>query len=148
MGLIEASSRKKRVKFVLYVLIVIMTITDIVLLGRYLINGKNIALLNPKGFIAEQQYSLMMFTIATLMLIAIPSLFTLYFTAWKYRESNTKIHQATKSKHSKYLVFTMWLVPTVIMIVLAVVMWSGTHKLVPQKQISSDKKPLTVQVIS
>lgn len=130
------------------VLVIFLALADLALIVRILLDGKNVALLNPKGFIAEQQYGLMMFTVTMLLIIAIPSLFLLYFTAWKYRESNSKITHAPRAPRGKYFVPIMWLIPTAFMIVIATAMWSNTHRLVPQKQITSNAKPITIQVIS
>jgi len=128
--------------------IFILPVIDFVLLIRYLLRGKNVALFNPKGVIAQQQHTLMMFTLGILLAVAIPTLFVLFYFAWKYRESNTKTKHAPESKHGRSLVLRMWLLPVTIMVVLASVMWPATHKLVPQRAIASGTEPLTIQVIS
>lgn len=129
-------------------LFIFMLVADFVLLIRYIMHGKNIALFNPKGLIAQEQLSLIIFVVAVLLVIAVPALFLLYFTAWKYRESNTKAIHAPNAHHSKFLILSMWLVPTAFVLVLAPVMWSATHRLVPQKSLATDGKPLRIQVIS
>lgn len=139
---------KKSMKAGWLVLIIVMALVDLALFIRYQLQGKNIAILNPKGLIAEQQQELIVFTVAVLLIIAIPSLFLVYFTAWKYRESNPKTPKPSHKRHGKYLVATMWLIPTIVFVVLVSVMWPSTHLLVPQKQITSDVKPMTIQVIS
>ncbi len=42
----------------------------------------------------------------------------------------------------------MWSLPTVIIFGLGVVMWTATHRLIPQRAIASDAKPIVIQVIS
>ncbi len=118
------------------------------LLIAYLLQGKNIALFNPKGFIAHEQFSLFIITIVVLFVITIPVLFLLYFTAWKYRESNFKAVHDPKARQGKWFVFSIWAIPTVFMIILTAVMVPATHKLEPRDAIASDKKPITIQVIS
>lgn len=130
------------------VLLIFLGLIELALLITYLLGGQNVALFNSKGLIAHEQHSLMIFTAAVLLVIAIPSLFLFFFTAWKYRESNTKAIHAPDAHHGKFLVASMWLIPTAFMLVLATVMWSATHRLVPQKMISADTKPITIQVIS
>ena len=139
---------KKRLNPGWIVLIILLGLVDLGLLIRHILHGKNVALFNPKGLIAYEQQGLIIFTAAVLLTIAIPTLFMLYFTAWKYRESNTKAMRAPNSRNSKSLVLTMWLIPTVFMLVLATFMFSATHRLVPQKLIAADAEPLTIQVIS
>lgn len=126
---------------------VVPLITGFVLFINYLLSGKNIALFNPKGLIAYEQYNLMFFTVTVLIAIAVPALFLAFFIAWKYRESNTKATHSTDANQSKFLVIGMWLVPTLIMLVLASAMLPATQRLAPQKAIA-DTKPLTIQVIS
>ncbi|NBU33941.1 cytochrome ubiquinol oxidase subunit II [bacterium] len=131
-----------------WVLVLFLTfLASLSLLLFYLVQGKNIALLHPRGYIAHQQYSLMLFVVAILLIIGIPALVTLYIVAWRYRESNPKTVMS-EHKASKSLVATIWIVPTFFMIVISVVMWPATHKLAPQKSIASENKPLTIQVIS
>lgn len=130
------------------VLIIFLALADFALLLRYLLHGKNIALFNPKGLIASEQLNLIVFTVTVLLVIAIPTLFILFFTAWKYRESNTKTAHAHNARRSKFLVPSMWLIPTAFMLVLATFMWSATHRLIPQQLIEADAKPIRIQVVS
>lgn len=113
-----------------------------------LMQGKNIALFHPKGTIAQQQYELMMFTIIVLLVVAIPVIFIAYSVAYKYRETNPKLKNTTGHSAGKSLDLRIWLLPTAIMLILASVMIPATHKLAPQKAIESDKKSITIQVIS
>ena len=131
-----------------WVVVLFLTfLASLSLLLSYLVKGKNIALLHPRGYIAQQQYSLMLFVVAMLLIIGIPALITLYIVAWRYRETSSKT-VASEHKASKSLVATIWIVPTFFMIVISVIMWPATYKLSPQKSIESNKKPLTIQVIS
>ena len=119
-----------------------------VLLLRFLMQGKNIALFDSGGVIAQQQRSLIIYTVAILLVIAVPAFSLLYFTAWKFRESNTKAKRADHTQRRKLVTACIWLAPITIMLVLAAHMWPATYKLVPQKAIASNAQPLTIQVIS
>lgn len=118
------------------------------LLIATLLRGSNIAQLNPKGMIAHEQLNLSILAIAIMLIIAIPTVFLLYFTAWKYRESNEKATRGPSGRHHKFLDLGMWFIPGMIAVILASIMWPATHKLEPQKAIATDTKPLTIQVIS
>lgn len=128
--------------------ILILPLIGFILLIKYLLHGKNIALFNPKGIIAHEQHSLMMFTVVVLLAIAIPTMCFLFYVAWKYRETSPKAIKAPATTKSKSLFMGIWLLPTAVMIIIASAMWPATHKLAPQKQIASSTKPLTIQVIS
>lgn len=139
---------KKRLNLGWIVLLIFLGLVDLVFVIKYVLQGQNVALFNPKGFVAQQQVSLMVLITTILLTIAIPTLVLFFYTAWKYRESNTKAIHEPNARHGKFLVASMWLVPTLFMLVLATIMWSSTHRLVPQKQIASDTKPIRIQVIS
>ncbi len=113
-----------------------------------LLQGTDIALFNSKGLIAQQERNLMIFAVALLLTISVPILIILYSFAWEYRETNKKTTYDPDINHGKFFVFSMWALPTVFMIVLALVMWPATHKLEPQKTVSADAKPLTIKVIA
>jgi cytochrome o ubiquinol oxidase subunit 2 len=120
------------------------------LLYGVLLHGHNIADLNPKGLIARDQMHLILFSAAWLLAVAVPSVALLYFMAWKYRESNPKAptHDPNMQSGKRFLV-AAWGVPAVFMAVLSVVMWTYTHKWVPQDTIAAaGAKPMTVEVVA
>lgn len=120
----------------------------LILFVALLLQGKDIALTNPAGLIAREQYRAMVVTVGIMLLIAVPSLTAFYFVAWKYRANNAKATYDSNLQHGKLFVLSLWGIPTLFMIVLAIFMWSVTHKYVPQHAIASDEKPLTIQVIA
>lgn len=128
--------------------VVVLGLICLATLIAALMVGKDIVLFNPKGQIAQEQAHLMMFSVAVLLLIAIPTLTLLYFFAWKYRESNTKAKHAPNKRLSKFSAFGLWVIPAVVLLVLASVVLPATHKLDPHKAIATDTKPLTIQVIA
>lgn len=113
-----------------------------------LLKNADIALLNPRGLIAQEEYNLMLLTSAILMLIAVPTLTLFYFFAWKYRETNESAAYEPDVRHGTLFTISVWTIPSVFLVVLAVIMWSATHRLEPQKAIAADTKPLTIQVIA
>lgn len=128
--------------------ILILLLIGFVMLLRYLVRGKNIALFNPQGLIAQQQHSLMMFVVTVLFCLAIPTLTILFFTVWRYRESNPKAKPAPETRRSKYFAVSLWMIPLAALLLLVSVMWPATHRLAPQNAINNGAKPLTIQVIS
>lgn len=114
----------------------------------FLLQGVDVALFNPRGMIAREQHKLMLLTAALLLAIAVPTLAILYFFAWKYRESNLKASHNPQASRGKLFLFSAWAVPSVVMVVLATIMWPATRKLAPEKPIISSVKPLTIQVVA
>ncbi len=126
----------------------ILFVVGLILFVAMILQGKDIALTNPAGLIAREQYRAMVVAVGIMLLIAIPSLTAFYFVAWKYRATNAKAIYDSDVRHGKLFVLSLWGIPTLFMIVLATFMWSVTHKYVPQQAIASDEKPLTIQVIA
>jgi cytochrome o ubiquinol oxidase subunit 2 len=113
-----------------------------------LLKGTDIALLNPKGLIAGEQYSLLLLSTAVLFGVAVPTLFLFYYFAWKYRETNDKAAYDPATRHGKASLIIWWAIPSVVFVVLSVVMWSATHRLEPKKPIVADKETITIQVVA
>lgn len=139
---------KNRLSLRWIVFIIVLFLCELFLIIWGLIQGKNVALFNSRGLIARQQQDLIIYTAVILLAIAIPTIFLFYFMAWKYRESNTKANYEPNKHHGVRFNLIAWGVPTIFMLVLAVGMWSATHRLEPQKPINSDVKPIRIQVIS
>ncbi len=128
--------------------IFILFLIDLSLLLAYLVQGKNVALFNPKGLIASEQLKLTLYSAGILFAIAIPTVILLYIIAWKYRESNKKAKYEPSTKNGKLFVLSIWVIPSIFILVLAFVMLPATRKLDPRKTITSNNKQLTIQVIA
>ncbi len=113
-----------------------------------LLRGKNIAVFNSKGLIAGEQGSLIILAGAIVLSIAVPTVLLLYFTSWKYRESHSTSTYHPDVKHGIFFNVFIWTLPTVFMLVLAFILVPATHKLQPNKAISSDAQPITIQVMA
>jgi cytochrome o ubiquinol oxidase subunit II len=116
----------------------------IVLLTR----GNDIALLNPKGSIADEQFRLLITSTAVMLAFAAAVLFFIYFFAWKYRETNQKTVHDPRAGRSKLLILLAWAAPISIFVILTAIMLPATQELEPQRSIESDKKQLTIRVIA
>lgn len=110
--------------------------------------GKNIAILNPAGLIAKDQFNLFVFTALVLMAVTIPVIGTLYFVAWKYRETNHKPVYDPNASQGKGLPVFMWGFPVIFLIILSLVMIPATHRLEPRKVIASNGEPMKIQVVA
>jgi cytochrome o ubiquinol oxidase subunit 2 len=128
--------------------VILLGLSGLTLLIAALLRGKDIVLFNPKGLIAQEQSHLMMFSVAVLLSVAIPTLSLLYFFAWRYRESSPKIRHDPNRRLGRLSAVGLWVVPVVVLLVLASVMLPATYNLDPHKAIASDVKPLTIQVIA
>lgn len=114
-----------------------------------LLVDKNIAVLNPQGIIASKERDLMIFTTLLGLVVIIPVFIMLFSFAWKYREGNPKKTKYTPDVGGSRVIETLWWgIPTLIITILGVVTWISTHDLDPYKKLSSDQKPITIQVVA
>lgn len=113
-----------------------------------MLRGTDIVLFNPKGQVASEQLRLFILSAGVLFGIAVPTIALMYRYAWKYRETNTSVKREESTKWHRLAVFSMWMIPMMIFVLLSVVMWSSTQRLEPQKAIASPKQPLPIQVIA
>jgi len=118
------------------------------LLIKILLYGHNVALFNPQGLVAHEQLGLIWFAAIVPLVIAVPTLAFLYYTAWKYRETNAKATYEPNKKYGKWFKVAVWGVPSLFMLIMGVTLWVATHRLEPQKPLASTTKPLTIQVVA
>jgi cytochrome o ubiquinol oxidase subunit 2 len=139
---------KKKFNPVRLAQIIISILLGFALLLYFLIQGKNIAILNPKGLIAQEQLNLLIYTVGVILFVLIPTIIILFIFAWRYRENAHRDIRMPKAKQSKFLVPIIWAIPSLVVVVLAGVMWSSTHRLAPQKSIAAGVEPITIQVVA
>lgn len=128
-------------------LFLIFVVIDIFLVFFLILNGSNIELLNPKGVISLGERNVLLTLTSIMLLAAIPVLTLLFYTAWKYREGNTKVKYDPDNRASK-IQLIWWIIPAAFVVVLGFISWNATHVLDPYKPISSNVKPITIQVIA
>jgi cytochrome o ubiquinol oxidase subunit 2 len=128
--------------------VLILGLIGLALLIKVLLHGHNVAVFDPRGLMAHEQLGLIFFSAGLALVIAVPSVALLYFTAWKYRETNPKAKYEPDEKRGKLFKVGVWVLPAAFMLVISVVMWSATHRLEPQKALASNVKPLTIQVVA
>jgi len=128
--------------------LVLLGLAALAILVAELLYGTDVKVLSPKGFIADEQFKLIVFSAVVLLAIGIPALVLFYYFAWRYRESNAKATYNPHLRTSKALVFNIWAIPSVFAVLLAFVMWPATHALEPNDPITASAKPINVQVIA
>jgi len=114
----------------------------------FFLANNDIAILNPKGEVAQKQFNLIVFTSLLALVVIIPVYTLTFYIAWKYRASNKKARYNPDWDRSKIIEGIWWLVPLTLITILAVVTWKSSHDLNPYKPIASDKKPLTIEVVA
>jgi cytochrome o ubiquinol oxidase subunit 2 len=108
----------------------------------------HLIVLNPKGWVGQQECDLMGAATQLMLVVVIPVILLTLFIAWRYREGNAKAAYTPDWDFSWMLEAIWWAIPCVIIALLSVMTWKSTLALDPYKPLDSDKKPLTVQVVA
>jgi len=103
--------------------------------------------LGAAGPVAHEQRELFWIVAAILAFVAGPVLILTPIVAWHYRRSNTNDAYRPDWNFSWTLEGFIWIPPVLIVILLAVLVWSYTHRLDPYRPIPGPA-PLEVQVIA
>lgn len=137
----------KKLKIILISGVVFVILAATTLVSWYLSNH-NVAILNPKGVVAEDQRSLLITSTLLMALVVVPVFIMVFGIAWRYREGNKKAKYSPELSGSRVAEAIWWLIPFAIIIILAGITYTSSHRLDPYRPITSDKKPLKVQVIA
>lgn len=106
-----------------------------------------LVVLNPKGPIADAERGLMIDAFTVMMIVVVPVIVMALWFAWRYRASRNARYEPTWAYSTK-VDAVVWLVPALIVIAVAVLLWRSTHKLDPYREIASNAPPFDVQVVA
>jgi len=127
---------------------VILTAGNVMLLIWLLVRSGNIAIFNPKGIIALQERNLIITEILLMLCMVIPVFILTFLIALKYKAGNKKTTYTPDWTGNNAVELTLWVIPSLLVLLLAFITWRATHVLDPYKPIASPAKPLTIQVVA
>lgn len=116
----------------------------------------NMVIFNPKGAIAVEEKQLLIDAVLLMSVIVVPVIIFTFLIARRYRASNTAAKYSPDWAHGTLLEAGWWVIPCVIVAVLATMTWRTSHQLDPYKPLvitpkyhgEPITKPVTIQVIS
>lgn len=115
-----------------------------------LIAGCSSALMDPKGQVGEEQRVLIITAFVLMLIVVIPVIVLTLLFAFRYREGNKNAAYTPDWSHSKAIEVVIWLIPFVIVFVLAILTWITSHSLNPMKPIEAEngQSALEIQVVA
>ncbi len=119
-----------------------------VLTSALALSGCEISIFDPKGTIAAQDAQILVDSLAIMLAIVIPTLIAIVAFAWWYRAGNTRARYRPDFEYSGQIELVVWSIPALTVLLLAGVIWVGSHDLDPGAPIKGSGKPLTIQVVS
>jgi cytochrome o ubiquinol oxidase subunit II len=100
----------------------------------------------PAGPVAGAERLILFNSLAIMLTVVIPTIVAILLFAWRYRASNTKARYLPDWAYSGRLELITWSIPTLIILFLSGVIWTGSHDLDPAR--SRGDRALEVQVVS
>jgi cytochrome o ubiquinol oxidase subunit 2 len=127
-----------------------LTFPAVLLFAAAFLSGCGEAIvMDPKGPIGAAQKDLILISTLLCAVILVPVLALTAFIVFRYRDRpNSPAKYQPNWSHSTLLETIWWIIPIVIIGVLAVVTVRYTHDLEPSKPIASEKQELVIQVTS
>ncbi|WP_208540722.1 MULTISPECIES: ubiquinol oxidase subunit II [Bartonella] len=120
--------------------------------GALLLSGCKIDVLQPGGYIARQQLTLIVICVLVMLCVVIPVMIAVVLLAIKYRASNTTADYLPDWGHSNKIEVFMWGVPIVIVAILGLLTAYYTFRLEPSNplpvDVAGEEKPLQVDVVA
>lgn len=118
------------------------------LINLFLLGGCKIAVLDPKGTIAEQQKNLIYTSVWLMLIVVIPVMVLTLVFAYRYRESNKNAKYEPDYCENHKLEVVWWAIPIVIISILGVITWKTSHTLDPYRPLERQVKPIEIQVVA
>lgn len=134
----------KTIKFFLILFAILATFYSIF----FVFTGEKVQVFQPKGTIAKQELELILFNLTMMLSILTPTFILLLITAWKYRTNNKQAKYDPEKKHGKLNQTILWILPAIVVAIMAIVTWKQTHHLDPYKPLGAKDEEMTIQVIA
>src|ERR1700728_4440974 len=112
------------------------------------LGGCSEGVLNPKGPIAAGERLILFNSLGIMLAIVIPVILATLGVAFWFRASNTRASYRPDFVYSGRIEVLVWSIPLMTVLLVGGVAWVGAHDLDPRKPITSEVKPVTVQVVS
>ena len=113
-----------------------------------LLSGCSAAVLNPAGPIGGANRTILLDSLAIMLVIVIPTILAGWGFAWWFRASNRKAKRLPNFTYSGSVELVVWSIPLLTILLLGGVIWVGSHELDPADPVRSPNKAVEVQVVS
>ena len=112
------------------------------------LGGCSSVLMNPRGPVATDEKTILLNSLAIMLVIAVPTILATLLFAWWFRASNTHARYRPTFTYSGRVELVTWSIPILVVLFLGGLTWVGSHKLDPAEPLKSATPPVNVQVVS
>ncbi|TIS55227.1 MAG: ubiquinol oxidase subunit II [Mesorhizobium sp.] len=104
--------------------------------------------LDPQGPIGAGNRTILLNSLAVMLVIVIPTLVALLAFAWMFRASNRNARYDPEFTYSGRIELIVWSIPTLTILFLGGLIYYGSYHLDPRRPIASSQPPLDIQVVA
>lgn len=127
--------------------LIVLGIVAASVIGYFVTKG-SVDVFSAAGPVGDKERNLIILASALSLIVVIPVFVLTFLIVWKYREQNTHAKYSPDFDHSPLFETIWWAVPFALISILAVVAWQSSHALDPYRPLTSNQKPLTIQVVA
>ncbi|TIU08959.1 MAG: ubiquinol oxidase subunit II, partial [Mesorhizobium sp.] len=102
----------------------------------------------PQGPVGAGNRTILLNSLAVMLVIVVPTIVAALWFAWWFRASNTRAKYDPGFTYSGRIELIVWSIPTLTILFLGGLIYYGSHQLDPRKPLSSTNSPLEVQVVA
>ena len=113
-----------------------------------LLAGCSYGVLNPQGPVGADEKVILFDATAIMLAVVIPVIICTLAFAWWFRARNKRAQRLPDWEYSGRIEFITWSIPALIVMFLGGMTWISSHDLDPPKALTSDLKPVEIEVIS
>jgi cytochrome o ubiquinol oxidase subunit 2 len=110
--------------------------------------GCGTALLSPGGPVAGAERTILLNSVAIMLVIVVPTIAATIAFAWWFRAGNRRARYLPAWEYSGQLELLVWSIPALVVLFLGGIAWLGSHELDPARTLVSSKHPVEIQVVS
>ena len=105
-------------------------------------------ILDPQGPIGAADKTILVDSVAIMLVIVLPTIAAIFAFAFWFRQSNPRAVYRPDWAHSGRIELVVWSIPALTVILLGGVAWIGAHQLDPAAPVTGTGSPVRIQVVS
>ena len=110
--------------------------------------GCHAALLDPAGPVARSERLILFDALVIMLAIIVPVIIATIAFAWWFRAGNARAQRAPEWTYSGRIEIIVWSIPTLVIMFLGGIAWTGSRDLDPARPLSAHAPPLEIQVVA
>lgn len=113
-----------------------------------MLSGCQSGVLDPQGPVGVAEKTILLNSVVIMLCIIVPTIVATIAFAWWFRASNPRAQYRPDWAYSGRIELVVWSIPTLVILFLGGIIWIGSHELDPARALTSQPKPLEIQVVS